>query len=213
MKFSTLMKLALAVVAVGLLIQLSSERQSSQAEVNQDLNLQTVPTRTPIPEPTEPPPATNTPAQPPPTNTPASPPPKDTPVPPPPTSTPAATAEPALITANADTNVYSGPGLDYNVVGSLKAGATAPVVGRNAESSWWQIVFQGSTAWVPDADVTANAAVYNVPVAADSAAAASSPAILPTAGGGSWLLTGGTPLLISGVLLLLAGIQVHRRGR
>jgi uncharacterized protein YgiM (DUF1202 family) len=213
MKSGTLMKLVVVVLAVGLLIQLSSERQSSQAAVNRELELQTVPTRTPIPEPTEPPPPTNTPAQPPPTNTPVPPPPKDTPVPPPSTSAPTPTAEPALVVANADTEVYSGAGPDHNVVGSLKAGDTAPVVGRNAEGSWWQIVFQGSTAWVPDAVVTANPAAYNVPVAAASAATDSSPTILPTAGGGSWLLAGGAPLLISGVLLMLAGLQVHRRDR
>ena len=113
----------------------------------------------------------------PPTDTPAPPPPKDTPAPPPPTSAPVESPEPALATVGADTNVYTGPGPDYAVVGSLKAGDTASVVGRNADSSWWQIEFQGNTAWVPDAAVTANAAAYNAPVATAPDAAAPSPKV------------------------------------
>lgn len=213
MKSTTFVKLVVAVLAIGLLIQLSSERQASGAVANHDLKLQTVPTRTPIPEPTEPPPPTNTPAPPPPTNTPAPPPPKDTAAPPAPTTAPVATAEPALVTANADTNVYSGPSSDSDVVGSLKAGDTVIVVGRTADNTWWQIVFQGSTAWVSDSGVTADSAAYNVAVVGAAGAAGASPAILPTAGGGTWLLTGGMMLLLNGALLLLAGIRVHRRGR
>lgn len=85
----------------------------------------------------------------------------------PPTTSPAPTTpppEPPLVTANLNANVRSGPGTDYPVVGGLQEAESARVSGRNADSSWWQIEYQGGTAWIAAVVVTANAAAHNAPV-------------------------------------------------
>ena len=84
-----------------------------------------------------------------------------------PATQPPATEAPqtATVMANVEANVRSGPGTNYSVVGLLSEGASAPVTGRNADSSWWQINYQGSTAWIADSVATANPPAYNAPVA------------------------------------------------
>jgi hypothetical protein len=90
----------------------------------------------------------------------------EAPTPIPPTEPPAPpTEELAQVRANVDANVRNGPGTNYTVVGLLAEGGTAPVTGRNADSSWWQINYEGSTAWIADSVATANAAARSVPVA------------------------------------------------
>ncbi len=113
------------------------------------------PTRTPLP--------TFTPA---PTPTPAPPVPTKTPIPLPPTATPtlvvvtpapapadAATPAPSgntpvssgpAVTVTTSLNVRSGPGVAYDRVGSIASGATADILGRNADGSWWQISYDGA---------------------------------------------------------------------
>jgi hypothetical protein len=85
-----------------------------------------------------------------------------------PTQPPQATATPApesaAVTANLNANLRSGPGTNYAVAGGLREGERADVTGRNNDSSWWQISFQGGTAWIANAVVTANSEAYNAPV-------------------------------------------------
>jgi hypothetical protein len=209
-KSSVLAKLIILVMVVGLLVQLRSEGSVSWATAGGDTARQTVPTRTPTPEPVTPTVATPTH-----TRTPVPPSRTATPETPTPSMTPTPTATLAMLTVDVDASVHSGPGETYAVVGSLEAGDTADVVGRNAEGSWWQIVFQGSTVWISDAVVTVNAEAYNVPVVDVPATdvAASGPATLPPAGGATWLLGVGMVLSMYGVLLLLAGVGAYRRGR
>jgi len=91
----------------------------------------------------------------------------DAPTPIPPTQPPATnTVEQAQVTANVEANVRNGPGTNYTVIGGLGEGENAPVTGRNADSSWWQISFQGGVAWIADSVSTANQAAFGVPVAA-----------------------------------------------
>ncbi len=85
------------------------------------------------------------------------------PPPPPPgataTLTLTATTCPATITAPGPVNVRSGPGAVYDIIGSLPAGASANVDGKNAEGTWWYVVFPagaGGHAWVSGSVVTAN---------------------------------------------------------
>ena len=47
-----------------------------------------------------------------------------------------------------EVNIRSGPGTNYAIVGRMDWDETAPVVGRNANSSWWQIKFNGVIGWV-----------------------------------------------------------------
>lgn len=84
---------------------------------------------------------------------------------PPTQPTATATPESALVTANVNANVRGGPGTNYHVAGGLGEGESALVTGRNANSSWWQISYQGRAAWVADSVVTANSLAHNAPVA------------------------------------------------
>lgn len=71
-----------------------------------------------------------------------------------PAATPAPTAQPtpavpiAVVTA-ATVNVRSGPGTDYTAVGSLVAGQTCAIIGRNQGATWWQLSCPGTVSgWV-----------------------------------------------------------------
>jgi uncharacterized protein YgiM (DUF1202 family) len=77
---------------------------------------------------------------------------------------PTTPSEPPLVTANVNANVRGGPGTNYGVVGALQAGENARVSGRNADSSWWQIEFQGGVGWIANVVVTANAPAHQAPV-------------------------------------------------
>ena len=78
MKMSALIKLAIVVLVVGPFVWLGTQGKTTWAVAGQEVERQTVPTRTNTPGPTTPaPPATNTPV----------PPATDTPVPPPATAT------------------------------------------------------------------------------------------------------------------------------
>ena len=44
----------------------------------------------------------------------------------------------------------SGPGTNFDVVGQLGFDEQAPIVGRNAENTWWQILDNGTLGWVID---------------------------------------------------------------
>lgn len=70
-----------------------------------------------------------------------------TPTPLPPTQ---AAARPS-VTVSVGLRVRAGPGVDYAQVGSLAAGTTVEIVGRNADSSWWQIAYAsapGGKGWI-----------------------------------------------------------------
>lgn len=46
----------------------------------------------------------------------------------------------ASVTVLVDLNVRSGPGVEYDRIGFLLEGESAPILGSNAAGSWWQIV-------------------------------------------------------------------------
>lgn len=58
----------------------------------------------------------------------------------------------AAVTVLVDLNVRSGPGVEYDRVGFLLAGATAPILGNSVAGDWWQIEcpadVTGSTCWI-----------------------------------------------------------------
>lgn len=144
---------------------------------------QTIPTRTPTPSPTIPPTATsddggddgggnNTPVP--------TPLPEDTPTPIP-TSTTAVTVAPTpedgfyptalpcgdepTLQALSTTNVRGGPGLGYDVVGTLVFLEVRPVTGRAEFTDWWQVrMFDNSVGWVSDAVVTVQGYTGLVPI-------------------------------------------------
>lgn len=61
-------------------------------------------------------------------------------------------------------NLRSGPGTDYEVVGVLASGGSLEVVGRNADSSWWQVSAPEGLVWVAARVVIANNIDDSIPV-------------------------------------------------
>lgn len=49
-----------------------------------------------------------------------------------------------FISAVWDVNIRAGPGTDYAIIGTLKQGASAEIVGRSEDGLWWAIQFLGS---------------------------------------------------------------------
>lgn len=75
-------------------------------------------------------------------------------------------AEIPLATARVDTNVFSGPNPEYDIVGIFRQGQSARVVGLSPDGLWWSIVFPDSIdgkGWVPDVAVLTED-VDNVPI-------------------------------------------------
>jgi len=71
------------------------------------------------------------------------------------TSAPASSG--ASLVAPGAVNIRSGPGINYNVIGTLNANTTMPIIGRNGDSSWWQIgITDGANGWVSDSVVNAS---------------------------------------------------------
>jgi uncharacterized protein YraI len=98
--------------------------------------------------------------------------------------------QPQLVAPGA-VNIRSGPGLNYNVIGTLSANTAMPVVGRNANGSWWQIKTpDDAKGWVAGSVVNATNTgevpvaqapppPQSAPVAAQPAADSSGPAPAP----------------------------------
>ena len=98
------------------------------------------------------------------------------------TPTPQPPAAPAaqLTIASDLVNVRSGPGTEFELVGTATTGAIYEIVARNAAGDWWQVCcFAGQNGWVfGELATVANA--DGVPVAADQPAA-EAVAVAPTA--------------------------------
>lgn len=75
----------------------------------------------------------------------------------------------AELVAPGSVNIRSGPGLSYEVIGSLAANTPVPIVGRSADNAWWQIrMINNELGWVSSSVVSASNA-ENVPVVEASA--------------------------------------------
>ena len=71
--------------------------------------------------------------------------------------------EPQL-TAPGSVNLRSGPGSTYEIIGMLNANTPRPIVGRNADATWWQIdIAGGTTGWVAN-DVVRAEDTKSVPI-------------------------------------------------
>lgn len=99
-----------------------------------------------------------------------------------PTPTPSATATPEgifLTVTRAVQNVRTGPGLNYDVIGQLRQGQTAEVIGANIDFSWVVIEFRGQQAWLSRSilDITGN--LNTLPVIAAPPTPTPSPTLTP----------------------------------
>lgn len=90
-----------------------------------------------------------------------------------------ATACNATLTTNTDSNIRSGPGQAYGIIGLLTQGSTAVVDGKSADGGWWYIQFAAGAnghGWIAGSITTANC----VPTTLAIVAAPPTP-VLPTA--------------------------------
>ena len=86
-------------------------------------------------------------------------------------------ADSAQLVSPGPVNIRSGPGLDYEVIGTLNANTTMSIIGRNGDASWWQIaIADGITGWVSGSVVNATN-TDNVPVSEGAASSNSSPTV------------------------------------
>lgn len=83
-----------------------------------------------------------------------------------PSITPSLTLGPPMATANENSNCRFGPGQVYDVISYLNHNQSAPITGRNAETTWWVIerVDGGGTCWIWDGVVTVSGDTSQVPV-------------------------------------------------
>lgn len=99
------------------------------------------------------------------------------------------TAGGARLTLDGDLNVRTGPGTQYERIGWLAAGTTIPIMGRTADSTWWQIPYpaaSGGVAWISAGygtarDTGAVPVVAAPPLPTPAAPTATLPAPTPTA--------------------------------
>lgn len=82
-----------------------------------------------------------------------------------PTETPIPEVRKPLVTADqGKVNLRNGPGTNYEIVGTFLPGESLEIVGRNADSSWWQVSVPEGVAWVAANVVTANNVDDSIPV-------------------------------------------------
>ncbi len=71
----------------------------------------------------------------------------------------------SLLTVEGDLKIRRGPSNVYADMGTAEAGQQLPISGRSFDGNWWQIEYQGETAWVSGQDL-AISHVESVPVTA-----------------------------------------------
>ncbi|MBX2998437.1 MAG: SH3 domain-containing protein [Caldilineaceae bacterium] len=104
-----------------------------------------------------------------------------------PPATPTSTPYPQ-VRIGQETNIRSGPGTSYTILGTARDGSIYPVTAVNAQRDWWQIDFMGQIGWVYAELVQASgvAAVgvdANVPPTPFPTATFAPPTPIPTATG------------------------------
>ncbi len=99
-------------------------------------------------------------------------------LPPPITFTPTPAPVNPQVTAPNTVNMRAGPGTNYPVVGTLTAGISLPIVGKNDDGSWWHVhQTDGSVGWVAASVVETNTSdISGVPIVQ-----APPPPVIPTA--------------------------------
>lgn len=71
---------------------------------------------------------------------------------------------PLVTAAKTDVNIRSGPGTNYGVIGLLRTGQSLEIVGRTADSAWWQVSTPQGLGWVSAKVTIASNVDERVPV-------------------------------------------------
>lgn len=84
----------------------------------------------------------------------------------------ASAQEMGTIANAAHVNVRSGPGVGYSIVARVSRGAVLQLVGRNADTSWTEVIIAGNIrGWVNSRYVATSTAIGNLPANATTGAA------------------------------------------
>jgi hypothetical protein len=70
---------------------------------------------------------------------------------------------PVATVVNGPANLRTGPGTNFSVQTTVPQNVSVPVTGRTADSSWYQVTFNGLNGWIA-ASLLAPSCVQNVPV-------------------------------------------------
>lgn len=81
-----------------------------------------------------------------------------------PTSLTAGMPKPFVTALDRNVNIRSGPGTQYQIVGSLLTGQSLEIVGRTADNSWWQVAMPGGLGWVAAKVTSASNVSESIPV-------------------------------------------------
>ena len=99
------------------------------------------------------------------------------------TPTPTSTPSAAMVTATQNANCREGPGMAYEVLGNLLADQTAPITGRNSDSTWWVIQIPGiGECWIWSDTVTVSGDTSQTPVITPPAPPLSAPSPISPSG-------------------------------
>jgi hypothetical protein len=80
-----------------------------------------------------------------------------------PAKAPQAQCTPQATVVSGPARLRSGPGTNYDELGLVPQNVTVPIIGRNADSSWYQVVYSGATGWI-SASLLAPSCTQGVPV-------------------------------------------------
>jgi hypothetical protein len=100
-----------------------------------------------------------------------------------PTTAPAS-SQPILEVTWENLNIRAGPGVNFPIIGAMKMGDKATIIGRNAASNWWYVQFKEARGW-STADTTYSRVVGDtskVPLVASPPTPVPAPSATNTAG-------------------------------
>src|SRR5512133_2856107 len=84
--------------------------------------------------------------------------------PPPPPVQASATPSGTLFAVDVGANCRSGPGTAYDKITTFAQGSYLPLIGRNTDSSWWQVRTGGTTCWISASTGHTSGSVSGVPL-------------------------------------------------
>jgi hypothetical protein len=87
----------------------------------------------------------------------------NTSAPPPATQPPATPGGPMFVT-DVGANCRTGPATNYDKIASFAQGSYIPLVGRNADSTWWQVKSGNITCWISGTTGRTSGPLGNIPV-------------------------------------------------
>ncbi len=91
--------------------------------------------------------------------------------------------------------IRSGPSAAYMALGTVPAGVTLPVLGRDAGSNWILIEYQGTRGWIAAWYCTISGDLSSVPLSNETGTGGTAPSLPPPSGGGGFSLGGQTHTL------------------